>query len=1196
MPPRTRSPGDRRRDAPDDDRDRRVPTRMRLLRTDDLVDLQLAWFGVALRTGDDGRRLTTGDDGGTLVVTLPPQHLGEEAFPEGPGVVTPTEQAGLRVAEPSRLVYDLPAGLDLTLSAAGVLALLPTLRLRTVPLATPAVTAAGSVRPSAVGTLTAHGRLLADHRSLLRTLIGDDGAAAASMPHLSASAASVLAAARSARLVRGRLPIDLDLTPGPVVVGPLLRGLPRVPDDLETALEVPWRLVVSPSAEHGAFRHAVEPVVAPDDPSRTELWRTTLTTRVVDDDGALLGHDDGAAQRVVRAVWARDLEPATPPQPFLSSLDGPIRRAIVRMTAQTSEGVVPQPLQVRRLALSSLGAWVNWRADWADTWQQYPRGRGTPPLLESYTHQAAMGRDTYVRVTQPGFLFPFGHRAVWVTVTERKIAPDGPAVAYLRQRHFIVLREQTRRYDGHDTPLRQVTLSPTTTPDLDRPPGLPPTEITLDDVFVPQRGGVPFLWEIDAVDAAGDPVALAAPLLFVPASALANVTDADITAAYASISSIPADGQTVSLALSASPGDTALETVALTFAGAVDRDDVRSRPYLTSARAVVPAMRHLSPSSPTVDVRYTQPYLDHEFGGGNPAQMFLQLAVQAPVDFSDGSDRAGGFIEPNLQVRGLSRTLGAVGEDGTGPSGLGQGRFDPEAFLAGAMPKLFGLFSLLEILDAAGLDLEMAPDFVTEALDAVSSITSEAQRLHDALDGGLDRLVEDLATAAHDGARAQVQQALDQLEAAAAPMLTALTELLDALAALVGDPAGAAAIVTRVSAVVGGVAAVLDAVAHPMLPAAVRAAVQRPAEALRAVATDPALDLLTTLADFADGVLSPSGSVTARYDWRPQITSWPGPGDDAVFVATDPRGLSIGVEVRAGAQGAPSADVVAELRSFALQLLPGEPLMRMNFSRIGFRVGTGRKPEVDVVFDGMEFLGVLGFIDTLREIIPFDGFADPPYVDVAPEGITAGFDLALPNVALGVFSLENISLGADVRVPFLGDAVTVGFYFCRKDSPFRLTVLCVGGGGWVGLRASPAGLVELEMGLEAAASLSIDLGVASGSVSIAVGVYLRLEGDAGSLTAYFRVRGEVDVLGLISASITLELTLTYDFPTGKLIGRASIVVEIEVLFFSASVEVSCERKLAGSNGDPTLADIMPPGAGGEEAWATYCTAFAGGAA
>ena len=60
--------------------------------------------------------------------------------------------------------------------------------------------------------------------------------------------------------------------------------------------------------------------------------------------------------------------------------------------------------------------------------------------------------------------------------------------------------------------------------------------------------------------------------------------------------------------------------------------------------------------------------------------------------------------------------------------------------------------------------------------------------------------------------------------------------------------------------------------------------------------------------------------------------------------------------------------------------------------------------------------------------------------------------------------------------------------------------------------------------------------------------------------------------------------------------RGRRVVEIEILFFSASVEVSCERRLAGSKGDPVLADIMPPDASGHsDAWSAYCAAFAPGA-
>jgi hypothetical protein len=322
------------------------------------------------------------------------------------------------------------------------------------------------------------------------------------------------------------------------------------------------------------------------------------------------------------------------------------------------------------------------------------------------------------------------------------------------------------------------------------------------------------------------------------------------------------------------------------------------------------------------------------------------------------------------------------------------------------------------------------------------------------------------------------------------------------------------------------------------------------------------------------------------------LRSFP-PGAEVIAFPHPDRALRLAIEVRAGATTPPRVDVAAELTEFRLQLLPGAPLMGLAFSRIGFRVASGGKPQVDVVFDGIEFLGPLSFIDTLRRMIPFDGFADPPFVDVSPEGVKAGFDLALPNVSVGVFSLENIALGADARVPFLGDAVTVGFYFCTKDSPFRLTVMCIGGGGWVGLRASPKGLVLLEMGLEACACLSVDLGVASGSVSISVGVYLRLEADKGLLTAYFRIRGEVDVLGLISASITLELSLTYHFETGKLIGRASLVVEVEVLFFSASVEITVERKLAGSKGDPVFRDVLPPAPDGTNAdWSRYCEAFA----
>ena len=104
--------------------------------------------------------------------------------------------------------------------------------------------------------------------------------------------------------------------------------------------------------------------------------------------------------------------------------------------------------------------------------------------------------------------------------------------------------------------------------------------------------------------------------------------------------------------------------------------------------------------------------------------------------------------------------------------------------------------------------------------------------------------------------------------------------------------------------------------------------------------------------------------------------------------------------MRASASAPPAVDIVAEIVDFDLNLIgDGDAgLMKLMFRRIGFHAGSAGKPEVDVVFGGIGFLGPLSFVDRLRELIPFDGFSDPPYVDVAPEGVTAGFDLTLPNV------------------------------------------------------------------------------------------------------------------------------------------------------------------------------------------------------
>ena len=1183
------------------------PAQVRLLRAEDLLVATLTWPGARQQDGADGPELIADDDAGSLVLTLPPQHVGEQAALEGD---TPPAKTGHRAAAASRLVFALEAGKPVPFSVAGVLAVLPTLRLRVAAHATPAPAGAGAA-PWTDAVLVPGWRELVSRGSLAALVVG------ASQGSVQGTA-GLLAHAGAARLIRGMTADGAATSAGgalpPGLVGPVrpwprppIRRGPRPPTDTETSLEVPYRVQVSPSVA-GAFSHPVDPTRAPADPTRTQLWRTRLSVRVESPDGTFRTVDDAdESQRIVRAVWSRDLDAldatadTAPGRIAPQSLLPPDRRALVRQTSDVRLPAPPRPLAVRDLALSSLGAWVDWLGAWDPQEVQLPPAHTSMP--DSYRHQAVMGRDQYVRITFPGFLYPFGHSAAWVRVTERKVVNTADAVAYLWQREFVIVREPVRSFDGHDSPWAQVVVGPLVTPNLDPAPGF-------DDPFVPTLGGVPYAFTLHATDRAGGVAAMSAPLAFVPWQAKkpgdpAPTLGDRAQSAYAGVDRIDAGGQQVAFAVQAAGGDTALETAALQFTGDIDLDTMTSRPRLTLTTAVVPAMRHLAPQAPAVDLVYSPTFLGTAdvggFGAGNPSQLFLALAGPAPmIDFSSGSDRSGGFMSPNLAVRALSRTVGAVGDDGSTPGGLKDGKFDAKTFLAGALPKLFGMFSLVDLLDAVGVDLDQAPAFVTEALDTVSAIASAAERLKKAADELGPRLAGEIDQAAHDGAKAGLQAAKAQLDAVVDPLLTDLQHVLDALAALPSatDPlADAQALVGLLQQTATDTDSLLATLGLPQLPSAVRAALEVPARALATLARTAGL--VDKLVNFVAGLLDPANGVTARLEWIPQIESWPDLVHP-VFEVLRPRPagmpypLRLAVEVHASTGAPPTVDVSAEIVAFALNLLPGDAgLLGMKFDRIGFRAGSSGKVEVDVVFGGMQFLGPLAFVDTLRRMIPFDGFSDPPYVDVSPAGVTAGFDLALPNLSVGVFSLENISLGADARVPFLGDAVSVGFHFCSKDSPFRLTVMCIGGGGWVELRAAPKGLVLLELGLEACACLSVDLGVASGSVSISVGVYLRLEADKGLLTAFFRIRGEVDVLGLISASITLELSLTYHFETGKLIGRASLTVEVEVLFFSASVQITVERQLAGSKGDPVLAQIYPPAPDGTNSdWNAYCSAFA----
>jgi hypothetical protein len=289
----------------------------------------------------------------------------------------------------------------------------------------------------------------------------------------------------------------------------------------------------------------------------------------------------------------------------------------------------------------------------------------------------------------------------------------------------------------------------------------------------------------------------------------------------------------------------------------------------------------------------------------------------------------------------------------------------------------------------------------------------------------------------------------------------------------------------------------------------------------------------------------------------------------------------------------PDAKVEGKLSDFSVRLVPGTELVQLSFDSVSFTAEPGKKVDVSIDLRGFEFLGILGFVNRLQEFLPLDGFTDPPNLRLitSPKpGAELGFTLGIPTIGLGIMTMQNVSLGASVFLPFGDDPLNFHFAFCEREQPFILTVSLFGGGGFFGLDVGVDKVVKVEAALEFGASIALNLGVAQGQASIMAGFYFQKTGDTITLTGYFRASGSLSVIGIITVSLVFYLGLSYESKgggahSGALWGQAKLTVKIEILFFSTSVAVSMEREFAGS--DPTFRELISP-----SAWTQYCDAFA----
>ncbi len=669
-----------------------------------------------------------------LILDLPPQHLGEEAFFEA---ATPLQDPK------NETTNELP-----------------------LPDSTPPKENYGGA-----DTLTAQSRSAGPSRLVFE--VPHDIAAAG----INFTLADILDVCGQSGL--GETPVTLPAAPTrehPNGQSLTTRDAATLPPSIVSSIEAPYRLSLALSQPDLGWSHATTPTAAA---GYTGLWHTRLSRRYFSSSGNQgLKGNPGVSGKIVdtpggtlRAVSAGD-DPAGPSVTKALLMDDtglqtsltPYQRAAI-----SDLSVNHSPLRADYLMLSALGAWMDIQGSWDDV-----QGAG----VKAWRHRMSMGRDTYVRVVESGYLYPFGHRASLVIVSERKLkyAPTN-ASGLLMQREYLVVRQPEVDYTalkdmpshGRNLPFDAVRLTTLGTPNIDPlGSGIP------GDRWI-RVGGKPFLFHAVARDKAGQEVDFLTALAFLRPDATGKTTvDASGSAdgVYKDGAVLLAlSGQSVAYAESMVPGDTMLETQQMrigfdTDPGASDPTaDPPFYPALVDADVSVPAIKRLIGNDRTVNIVYYKDYKASGLSGQaqsgaavpgiaggvaglglasapvdasapdavSPApathDVFAQLTKIFPLSFGP-TDKSGGISTLSQNIGGLSRSRGPIGVSMDAGAAASQDiatnlkitltDFDPTKLFP-ADAKLLGGISLKDILDITG-GSDNAPKLTT-TLDKATATT-----------------------------------------------------------------------------------------------------------------------------------------------------------------------------------------------------------------------------------------------------------------------------------------------------------------------------------------------------------------------------------------------------------------------------------------------------------------------------------------
>ncbi|MFD3659952.1 hypothetical protein ACFWVF_05000 [Streptomyces sp. NPDC058659] len=316
--------------------------------------------------------------------------------------------------------------------------------------------------------------------------------------------------------------------------------------------------------------------------------------------------------------------------------------------------------------------------------------------------------------------------------------------------------------------------------------------------------------------------------------------------------------------------------------------------------------------------------------------------------------------------------------------------------------------------------------------------------------------------------------------------------------------------------------------------------------------------------------------------------------------------------------GRPRLRTTGEVTDFTLEIpTRASALVVLSFKKVRFTGNSGETPSLTFELADARLAGKLNFVKTLAEKIPQEGRGGPR-VETSAVQIRATYTIAVPTLAMGVFTVQNLAIRTGLTLSLEQRPIEIDFAFATRERPFLVTVSGFGGGGYLELGVSAGepdgGLQRFVGGIEFGASVAMNFGIAAGEVHVFGGVVFVKKGSTIEITGYLRIGGSVSVLGLIRVSVELTLSLTYDVERNELHGSARLVITVDLTFWSTSVTLECHKSFKGPSlaADPrdalTSVEARQPSEdaalsastveaalgsqGSSFPWQTYCRAFA----